>query len=71
MNNQQCSFTIIKLVSRNIRDFTKVLSRNINFGTEFKKARKFIATKVWSYTVVSHSPQAIPLTINFSIRSVQ
>ena len=30
------SFTIIKLVLRNIYDFTKVLSWNIYFGTEFK-----------------------------------
>ena len=29
----------------------KFLSRNIYFGTEFKKSRKFFATKVWSYTV--------------------
>ena len=29
----------------------KFLSRNIYFGTEFKKPRKFFAMKVWSYTV--------------------
>ena len=31
----------------NIHDFTKVLSRNIYFGTEFKKSWNFFATKVW------------------------
>ena len=35
---QECiTAGIIKLASRNIPDFTKVLSRNIYFGTEFKK----------------------------------
>ena len=36
---------IIKLASRNIPDFTKVLSRNIYFGTESKKSRKFFCHK--------------------------
>ena len=30
----------------------KFLSRNIYFGTEFKKSRKFFPTKVWSYMVL-------------------
>ena len=29
----------------NIHDFTKVLSQNIYFGTEFKKSRKFLPLK--------------------------
>ena len=45
MNDRQCSFSIIKLASRNIHDFTKVLSQNKYFGTEFTKV---FAT---SYTV--------------------
>ena len=51
MNNRRCSLTIIKLASQNIHNFMKVLSRNIYFGTEFKKSLKLFATKVWSYTV--------------------
>ena len=35
-----------------IHDFTKVYHGIfIYFGTEFKKSRKFFATKIWSYTV--------------------
>ena len=40
MNNRRCSLTIIKLPSRNIHDFTKVLSQNIYFGTEFQEITK-------------------------------
>ena len=45
----------IHLASRNIHDFTKVLSRNVYFGTdlEFKKSQKFFAAKVWSFMVGS------------------
>ena len=36
---------INKLASQIINDFTKVLSRNIYFGTEFKKLWKFLPWK--------------------------
>ena len=44
MSNQQCSLTIIK-ASQNIHNFMKVSSRNIYFGTEFKKSQKFLPQK--------------------------
>ena len=59
MNKRWCSLIIIKLASQNIHDFTKVLSRNIYFGTkiqeitEIQEITKVFAMKVWSYTVVA------------------
>ena len=44
----------------------KVLSRNIYFGSEFKKSQKFFAMEVWSYSygmTVKHSNRAITIFV--------